>query len=138
MTNHHVIDGAEEVTVAVGKRNEDYDAKIIGFDKSTDIAVLKIDAKDLPVAQLGDSDTLKEGDLVFAIGSPFGLKEQSQQASSVRLVAPTSVSLVLPDTRTSFRLAPRLILVIQAGHSLTIGDGSLGSTPPFSHEVGEM
>ena len=71
LTNHHVIDGADEVIVRMANRNE-YVAKIIGSDKASDIAVLKVDAKDLPVLEFGDSDKLKVGEWVLAIGSPFG------------------------------------------------------------------
>ena len=71
LTNHHVIDGADEVIVRLANR-EEYVAKIIGSDKASDIAVLKVDAKNLPVLKFGDSDSLKVGEWVLAIGSPFG------------------------------------------------------------------
>ena len=71
LTNHHVIDGADEVIVRFANR-EEYVAKIIGSDKASDIAVLKVDAKNLPVLKFGDSDSLKVGEWVLAIGSPFG------------------------------------------------------------------
>ncbi|MFT5398510.1 MAG: serine protease Do [Gammaproteobacteria bacterium] len=71
LTNHHVIEGADEVIVRMANRNE-YVAEIIGSDKASDIAVLKVDAKNLPVLKFGDSDKLKVGEWVLAIGSPFG------------------------------------------------------------------
>ena len=71
LTNHHVIDGAEEVIVRMSNRKE-FVAKIIGSDQASDVAVLKVDAEDLPVLQYGDSDELKVGEWVLAIGSPFG------------------------------------------------------------------
>jgi serine protease Do len=71
LTNHHVIDGADEVVVRLANR-EEYVAKIVGSDKASDIAVLKVDAKNLPVLKFGDSDSLKVGEWVLAIGSPFG------------------------------------------------------------------
>ncbi|MGB0663906.1 MAG: DegQ family serine endoprotease [Pontibacterium sp.] len=71
MTNHHVIDGADEVIVRLSDRRE-LPAEIIGSDKESDIAVLKIEAKGLPTAKLGDSDALEVGEWVLAIGSPFG------------------------------------------------------------------
>ncbi len=71
LTNHHVIDGADEVIVRMANRDE-YVAKIIGSDEASDVAVLKVDAKNLPVLKFGDSDKLKVGEWVLAIGSPFG------------------------------------------------------------------
>jgi serine protease Do len=71
LTNHHVIEGADEVIVRLANR-EEYVAKIIGSDKASDIAVLKVDGKNLPVLKFGDSDSLKVGEWVLAIGSPFG------------------------------------------------------------------
>ena len=71
LTNHHVIDGADEVIVRMSNRKE-FVAKIIGSDQASDVAVLKVDAEGLPVLQFGDSDELKVGEWVLAIGSPFG------------------------------------------------------------------
>jgi serine protease Do len=71
LTNHHVIEGADEVIVRMSNRKE-FVAKIIGSDQASDVAVLKVDADDLPVLQFGDSDKLKVGEWVLAIGSPFG------------------------------------------------------------------
>ena len=75
ITNNHVIEGADEITVKLSDK-EEFDAKIIGRDPKTDIALIKIDPdKDLPVAQLGNSDSLKVGEWVMAIGNPFGLDQ---------------------------------------------------------------
>ena len=74
LTNAHVVDGAKEVTVKLMDHRE-YKAKVLGFDKTSDIAVLKIDAHDLPTVRLGNSDQLGVGDYVLAIGAPFGLEE---------------------------------------------------------------
>ena len=79
ITNNHVIDGADEVHVTLPGSSKDYMAEVIGSDPKTDIAVIKIDAKDLPAIMLGDSDELKTGDLVFAIGNPFGVGESVSQ-----------------------------------------------------------
>ena len=73
MTNAHVVDDASEVTVRTTNRRE-YAAKVVGVDKRTDVAVLRIDAKDLPYVRLGDPETLKVGEWVVAIGSPFGFE----------------------------------------------------------------
>ncbi len=71
LTNHHVIEGADEVIVRMSNRRE-FVAKVIGSDEASDVAVLKVDADDLPVLEFGDSDKLKVGEWVLAIGSPFG------------------------------------------------------------------
>ena len=71
LTNHHVIEGADEVIVRLANR-EEYVARIVGSDKASDVAVLKVEADDLPTLRFGDSDKLKVGEWVLAIGSPFG------------------------------------------------------------------
>lgn len=73
VTNNHVIEGADEVKIAIGEPRQEYKAAVVGRDPKTDIAVLKIDGKDLSPATLGDSDQLQVGDVVLAIGNPFGL-----------------------------------------------------------------
>src|SRR5450432_3630541 len=73
ITNAHVVDGADEVTVKLSDKR-DFKAKVIGADKRTDIALLKIDAKELPKVTIGDPDKLKVGEWVVAIGKPFGLE----------------------------------------------------------------
>jgi serine protease Do len=71
LTNAHVVKDASEVTVKLTDRRE-YRAKVLGSDAKTDVAVLKIEARDLPVVTLGDSKQLRPGEWVLAIGSPFG------------------------------------------------------------------
>jgi serine protease Do len=73
LTNNHVVDGADEVKVTFGQPTKEYTATIVGRDPDTDVAVLKIDARGLPSAALGDSDMLEVGDTVLAIGDPFGV-----------------------------------------------------------------
>jgi serine protease Do len=73
LTNDHVVDGADEIKVRLPQDKEEYTAKVIATDKPTDIAVLKIKAADLPFATLGDSDKLEVGDVVMAVGNPFGV-----------------------------------------------------------------
>ncbi|NNM63307.1 MAG: DegQ family serine endoprotease [Burkholderiales bacterium] len=73
MTNAHVVDGADEIMVTLTDKRE-FKAKLIGADKRTDIAVVKIDAKNLPAVNIGDSKKIKVGEWVVAIGSPFGLE----------------------------------------------------------------
>jgi serine protease Do len=71
LTNAHVVDGADEVTVRLTDKRE-FKAKIVGADKRTDVALLKIDASGLPAVRLGDPASLRVGEWVVAIGSPFG------------------------------------------------------------------
>lgn len=71
LTNAHVIDGAEEVTVRLTDKRE-FKAKVIGADKRTDVALIKIEAGNLPTLRFGDPNRLKVGEWVVAIGSPFG------------------------------------------------------------------
>jgi len=73
LTNAHVVDGADEVVVKLTDKRE-FKAKVLGADKRTDVALIKIEAGNLPVAKLGDSTRLKVGEWVVAIGSPFGLE----------------------------------------------------------------
>jgi serine protease Do len=72
LSNNHVIEDADEIKVALSDGKE-YTAKVIGSDPPTDVAVLKIDAKDLPAIPIADSDHLEVGDQVLAIGNPFGV-----------------------------------------------------------------
>jgi serine protease Do len=71
LTNAHVVDGADEITVRLTDKRE-FKAKVIGADKRTDVALIKIEASGLPVVKLGDPNKLKVGEWVLAIGSPFG------------------------------------------------------------------
>ena len=73
MTNAHVVDGADEVIVTLTDKRE-FKAKIVGADKRTDVAVVKIEASGLPAVRIGDVSRLKVGEWVMAIGSPFGLE----------------------------------------------------------------
>ena len=74
LTNNHVIRGADEIKVTLLDKRE-FKGKVIGTDPKTDLAVVKIEAKDLPYVSLGDSDKLKVGELVIAIGNPYGLSQ---------------------------------------------------------------
>jgi serine protease Do len=74
LTNNHVVQGAEEIKVTLYDKRE-FKGKIVGTDPRTDLAVVKINAKDLPTLRFGESDKLKTGDIVLAVGSPFGLNQ---------------------------------------------------------------
>jgi serine protease Do len=78
LTNNHVVDGAKEVKVTMEDGHE-YTARVIGRDPKTDLAVVKIDAKDLPVVPMADSDKVQVGDVALAIGNPFGVGQTVTQ-----------------------------------------------------------
>lgn len=72
LTNHHVVDGAEQIKVDLND-GRTLDAKVVGSDKPSDLAVLKIETSNLPVLQLGNSDNVRVGDVVLAVGNPLGV-----------------------------------------------------------------
>jgi serine protease Do len=88
LTNAHVVADAEEVTVKTTDRRE-YTAKVVGVDEATDVAVLKIDAKNLPTVKIGDPSKLRPGEWVIAIGSPFGF----ENSVTAGIVSATSRSM---------------------------------------------
>lgn len=72
VTNNHVVEGADELTVTLND-NREFSATIVGTDKTTDLALIKVNAKNLPTLPIGDSDKLKVGEWVLAVGNPFNL-----------------------------------------------------------------
>ena len=73
LTANHVVEGADKVKVALASGEKEFDAKVIGTDPATDTAVLKVDGKNLPAITIADSDKLEVGDVVLAVGNPFGV-----------------------------------------------------------------
>ena len=98
LTNNHVVEGADEVTVRLLDDRE-YPARVVGADPATDIALIRIDAKKLTVAPLGDSDRLEVGDWVMAIGNPFGLSH----TVTTGIVSALGRRQVQPDRRLAYR-----------------------------------
>ncbi|WMD23481.1 DegQ family serine endoprotease [Achromobacter seleniivolatilans] len=100
LTNAHVVQDAKEVTVKMTDRRE-YKAKVLGADPQTDVAVLKIDAKNLPVVKVGDVNQLQVGEWVLAIGSPYGLENTATagivSAKGRSLPDDTSVPFIQTD-----------------------------------------
>lgn len=78
LTNNHVVEKADEITVKLYSQKE-YKAKVVGKDKETDLAIIKINAKRLKPAKIGNSDEVEIGDWVIAVGSPFGLEQTVTQ-----------------------------------------------------------
>ncbi len=73
LTANHVVEGVDEIKVTIPDGNKEYAARVVGTDPPTDVALLKIDASGLPAITLGDSDQIEVGDVVLAIGNPFGI-----------------------------------------------------------------
>jgi serine protease Do len=78
LTANHVVDGADEIKIAITGNKNEYKAKIVGSDPDTDVALLKINATDLPAITLGDSEKLEVGDIVLAIGNPFNISQPGE------------------------------------------------------------
>jgi len=91
LTNAHVVNGAKEVTVRLTDRRE-YQAKVVGVDTNSDIAVIRINAKDLPTVKVGDSHNIRVGEWVLAIGAPFGF------ANSATAGIVSALGRTLPDS----------------------------------------
>ncbi len=100
LTNAHVVREAKEVIVKLSDRRE-FKAKVLGSDAATDVAVLRIDAKNLPAVRLGDPQQLQVGDPVLAIGSPFGFEQSATQgivsAKGRSLPGDTAVPFIQTD-----------------------------------------
>ena len=79
VTNNHVIEGADEIIVSLAGDKKEYEAKLIGKDEKSDLAIIKIEAKNLNAVTFYDSDKVKVGDIVFALGNPFGVGETITQ-----------------------------------------------------------
>ncbi|CAA7616758.1 DegQ family serine endoprotease [Magnetospirillum sp. UT-4] len=112
VTNHHVIKGADEVTVVLADRRE-FEARVVGSDERSDLAVLKVEpprGETLPVLPMGDSDALEVGDLVIAIGNPFGVG-QTVTSGIVSALARTNVGI------TDFRSFIQTDAAINPGNS---------------------
>jgi len=105
LTNAHVVDGADKIVVRLNDRRE-LKAKLVGADKKTDVALLKVDAKDLPTLNIGNSDDLEVGEWVAAIGSPFGFDHSvtSGIVSAIDRTLPTDT--YVPFIQTDVAINP--------------------------------
>lgn len=100
LTNAHVVDNADKVTVTL-KDGRTFEGKVRGVDEVTDMAVIKIDGKDLPVAALGDSDQVQVGDWAIAVGNPLGL-DNTVTLGIVSTLKRSSAQVGIPDKRLDF------------------------------------
>src|SRR5207247_1079928 len=121
LTNAHVVRDAKEVTVKLADRRE-YAAKVLGSDPATDIAVLRVNAKNLPVVRFGDPKQLQVGDPVLAIGAPYGF----EQSATAGIVSAKGRSLpgdaVVPFIQTDAAVNPG-----NSGGPLFDGAGGVGA-----------
>ncbi|MDR3457655.1 MAG: Do family serine endopeptidase [Verrucomicrobiae bacterium] len=101
LTANHVVDGADEINVTTSNDKIEYPAKIIGTDPATDIAVLKIEGANLPAISLGDSSQLEVGDVVLAIGNPFGVGQTVTRG----IISALSRSLPMEDDANPYHSA---------------------------------
>ncbi|MBE9063274.1 HhoA/HhoB/HtrA family serine endopeptidase [cf. Phormidesmis sp. LEGE 11477] len=100
VTNAHVVEGADEVTVTF-KDGRELLGEVIGEDSLTDLAVIKVDARELPTVTLGDSDALRPGEWAIAIGNPLGL-DNTVTAGIISATGRTSAQIRVPDKRVQF------------------------------------
>ncbi len=131
LTNNHVVEGAEEIQVKLSDERE-FPGKVVGTDPQTDIAVVRIDAKDLRPLPLGDSDAIDVGDWVVAIGNPFGLSH-TVSAGIISAKGRTQQDVPLDPERLLRLPADRRVDQpgqLRAARSSTCGARSSGSTRP--------
>lgn len=100
LTNAHVVEGADEVSVTL-KDGRELRGEVVGEDALTDLAVIKVDASDLPTVPLGDSDVLRPGEWAIAIGNPLGL-DNTVTAGIISATGRTSAQIRVPDKRVQF------------------------------------
>ncbi len=135
LTNNHVVANADSIKVALPDKRQ-LQAKVIGTDPQSDLAVIKIDAKDLPAIALGDSDKLRVGQIVIAIGNPFGLS----QSVSMGIISATGRSHVGITDYEDFIQTDAAINPGNSGGALVDLDGELVgiNTAIFSRSGGYM
>jgi serine protease DegQ len=135
LTNHHVVEAADEIEVALsnGKKLR---AKIIGTDQETDLAVLQVDAAELPAITFGEADKLKVGDVVLAIGNPFGVG----QTVTMGIVSALGRSGLQINTYENFIQTDAAINPGNSGGALTDASGNLIgiNTAIYSRSGGSM
>ncbi len=121
VTNNHVVKNADEITVTLPGDDKEYKAKVVGKDALTDLAVIKIDKKNLKAITIADSSKIKPGDLVFAIGNPFGIGETVTQG----IVSATNRNNVGINTYENFIQTDAAINPGNSGGALVDSRGAL-------------
>jgi len=135
LTNHHVIQGADAIQISL-QDGRTVQAKVVGSDPETDVAVLKINLKKLPVITLGHSDTLRVGDVVLAIGNPFGVG----QTVTMGIVSATGRNKLGINTFENFIQTDAAINPGNSGGALIDAEGNLVgiNTAIFSRSGGNQ
>jgi Do/DeqQ family serine protease len=123
LTNAHVVDNADRVTVSL-KDGRSFEGKVMGQDPLTDVAVIKIDAKNLPTVALGESDQLRPGEWAIAIGNPLGL-DNTVTAGIISATGRTSNDVGVPDKRVGFIQTDAAINPGNSGGPLLNQDGEV-------------
>jgi S1-C subfamily serine protease len=123
LTNAHVVQGADQVKVTL-KDGRTFDGRVVGLDTATDLAVVKINAKDLKAVRLGNSDALKPGEWAIAIGNPLGL-DNTVTVGIVSATGRTSSEVQMPDKRTGFIQTDAAINPGNSGGPLLNADGEV-------------
>ncbi len=117
LTNFHVIENAIEITVTLTGGYE-YDAEVIGIDKTTDLALLKLDGRNFPYAELGDSDEIIIGEWVIALGNPFNLFDISDQpTASAGIISATHMNFGRQESGRVFQNMIQTDAAINPGNS---------------------
>lgn len=129
VTNYHVIQGAAKVTVKLANSDKIFNAKFVGAEPNRDIAVIKIDAENLPVAKFGDSSKVKTGDIAIAIGNPLGKEFAGTVTSGIISAVNREIQVQDPDTG---RVATYKVLQTDAA----INPGNSGGA--LCNEAGEI
>lgn len=123
LTNAHVVDGADKVTVLL-KDGRSFEGKVQGADEVTDLAVVKINGNDLPIAPLGDSSQIQVGDWAIAVGNPLGL-DNTVTLGIVSTLHRSSAAVGIPDKRLDFIQTDAAINPGNSGGPLLNGQGEV-------------
>ncbi|MDR3177555.1 MAG: Do family serine endopeptidase [Campylobacteraceae bacterium] len=121
VTNNHVVSGADEIVVTLSDSDKEYKAKVIGLDSKTDLAVIKIDEKNLQTIPFANSDNLQEGDVVFALGNPFGIGSTITQG----IISALNKNGVMPNQYENFIQTDASINPGNSGGALIDSRGAL-------------
>jgi S1-C subfamily serine protease len=123
LTNAHVVQGADEVKVTL-KDGRTFEGRVLGLDTATDLAVVRINAKDLKTMRLGNSEALKPGEWAIAIGNPLGL-DNTVTVGIISAIGRTSSEVQMPDKRTGFIQTDAAINPGNSGGPLLNADGEV-------------